>query len=177
MQEYWKSMWSHVTDRYYVGKGDIMRRAIVGNLVGVKSVMLLVLALVVLIGAGPALAQDLMFKTIKIDYYKFGSSVSTKANGQTLTASGVLCASDTDNDVWKEGADGKLDTSKNPVSFLSRTMSRPIIANMENNEQLYLAAIIEGVTPADVASLRSASKVPAENPVMQAIINMVTADF
>lgn len=79
MADVWKSMWSHVTDRYYAGKGEIMRRAIVGNLVGVKSVMLLVLALAIFVGAGPASAQNLSLKPLTIDYYKFGASTNRSA--------------------------------------------------------------------------------------------------
>lgn len=217
MSELWKFMWPHVSDRYYAGKGEIMRRAIVGNLMGVKSVMLLVLALTVMVGAGPAPAQDLQFKTMTIDYFKFGASTirgatwgadatwgtvddigtnpgvdgvwetgdDNAALAPIVAASAILCASDTDADIFKDAPypDGRLDTSKVVggypvhVNLLKQTIDRPIIANIERGEQLNLAAIIEGVTEADVAALRAGSGVPAENVAMSTIINMVTADF
>lgn len=192
-----------------------MRRAIVGNLVGVKSVMLLVLALAIFVGAGPAPAQDLLFKTLPIDYYKFGASTNRSAtpgpNGTwgdaddigvspgvdgvwatgddnaasapIVSASAILCASNTlaNGDgkyyVWDFNADGKIDTSKKPASFLTYKMKRPIMANVTKGEQLFMAAIIEGVTPEDVTALRNGPESPDTNGTMKAIIDMVTADF
>jgi len=185
--------------------------------------MLLVLALAIFVGAGPAPAQDLLFKTLTIDYYKFGASTIRSAtwgadttwgtgddigvspgvdgiwgtgddnanSAPIVSASAILCASNTlkNSDdkyyVWDFNADGKIDTSSaasvdsvpNHARFLSQTMSRPIMSNITRGEQLYLAAIIENVTPADVASLRDGTQIPATNGVMNDIINMVTADF
>ena len=52
--------------------------------------MMLVLALVVFIGAGPAMAQDPGFKTIGIDFYKFGSSTNKDAGGAIISASAIF---------------------------------------------------------------------------------------
>ncbi|MGC9327931.1 MAG: hypothetical protein ACP5I1_09880, partial [Candidatus Hinthialibacter sp.] len=166
-----------------------MRRAFVGNFVGVKSVMLLVLALMVMVGAGPALAQeDYEWRSFTIDYYKFGAATNLDASGNIVSVSAILCASDAyesslkDGDVWKNNADGKLAVSgDNNVGLLTAksavSMKRPIIANIEQGEQLFLVGIIDGVDPADVSSLRAAPANPADNPVMASIISLVTADF
>ncbi|MBN2327850.1 MAG: VCBS repeat-containing protein [Candidatus Omnitrophica bacterium] len=166
-----------------------MRRAFVGNFVGVKSVMLLVLALMVMIGAGPALAQEnYEWRTFTIDYYKFGASTNLDASDNVVSVSAILCASDAyesslkDGDVWKGNADGKLAVSdSNNVGLLTAktadAMSRPIIANIERGEQLFMVGIIDGVDSADVNSLRAAPADPASNPVMAGIIDMVTAEL
>ncbi len=187
-EPYRKSMWSHVTDRYYAGKGEIMRRAIVGNSVGVRAAMMLVLALVVLIGAGPAMAaQDPSFKTIGIDFYKFGSTTNKDAAKAIISASAILCASDVDNDIFANARDGKLDVSSgvgvsnissaSRVEILKTRMRRPIMANFEPGDNLVLATLIEGVTASIVTDLRNGPQSAASNTAMQEIISWVTADF
>jgi hypothetical protein len=186
-------MWSHVTDRYYAGKGEIMRRAIVGNSVGVRAAMMLVLALVVFIGAGPAMAQDPAFKTIGIDFEKFGSSTNKDAGGAIISASAILCASDVDNDVFKNGSDGKLDvsgdgagtdavgasnvSSASTVEILKTRMFSPIMANLESGDDLVLATLIEDITASIVTDLLNGPEDAASNTAMQEIISWVTADF
>lgn len=170
-----------------------MRRANVGNLMGIKSVMLLVLACVLLCGTGPALAQsvnlaDLEFQDLNIEFRNNGI-----ADGwQAISVPAILAASD-NADYSSLGGDlfinGRINTGDEQLSAQNNAklfsqgqagdpnakwvMPRPLLANGSAGQPLQLVTIIKNVPTEFIDGLRDGSIPSGAN----AIVDAVTADF
>jgi len=130
-----------------------MRRANVGNLLGIKSVMLLVLTCVLFSGVGPALAQsvnlsDLEFLDLKMEIRNNNpvEIPEIRASGwQVISASSILAASDVtdystlevdttvDPPVLKKAIDGRINTDSAKVGTINH--AQLFTAGPENSPQ------------------------------------------
>nr|HQH73077.1 hypothetical protein [bacterium] len=197
-------MWPHIIDKYHAPKGEIMRRANVGNLLGIKSVMLLVLTCVLFSGVGPALAQsvnvsDLEFLDLNVEFKN-----NTVGDGwQAISVPAILAASDTSgySTLWKDPNDpvevagyinGRINTQKENLGSLNNAqlfstgksndpgarwvMPRPLLANGLEGQPLQLITIIKNVPTEFIDGLRDGS-IPADDVANNAILASVTADF
>ncbi len=170
-------------NRNFARKGEIMNRGIVGNLVGFKSVMLFVLAFAVMFCPGDARAQDtLTFKDVMID-------ITGVSDVGIASASGILAATDVDNDIYGNTRDGKVSTAHvasvtQMGEALAGQITKPIVANLESagstsgsGDELVMMAIIEGVTASWVSSMKDGSIVADGKTGAQLLSDILTAEF
>ncbi|MFB3786738.1 MAG: hypothetical protein ACE15F_10245, partial [bacterium] len=172
-----------------------MRRANVGNLLGIKSVMLLVLTCVLFSGVGPALAQsvnlaDLEFLDLNLEIRNNAEA----AEWQVISASSILAASDESGYSTLDGGfiDGRFNTDSAQVGTINNAqlftvgserdpqarwaMSRPLLGNAFEGQPLQLISIIKNVPTEFIDGLRDGS-IPADDVANNAILASVTADF
>ncbi|MEW6234270.1 MAG: hypothetical protein AB1656_02685 [Candidatus Omnitrophota bacterium] len=154
-------------NRDHRGKGEIMKRVIIGNLMRVRSILGLIFALA-LLASGSAMAQPLLdasamkFVNLDVSFYNGQGSTgySTVAGKTVRYVSGIFYAKDSGTRIYDLTRDGKIDVTAVQGQFLAGG-DKPILANIENGDLLQLFAVVTGVPSASVTAIQNTADADA----------------
>ncbi len=142
-----------------------MKKGIIGSMMKSQSVLWYAIAFSLLLPAGSAMAQSSWkFVDLDVDFTK------STASGTVSNVSGILYGKDSVNGtVWGNNRDGKINTGSKQGKFLS-TNDKPLLANIENGEPIYLFAVVTGVDEPTVLGVKeeNASTLAAVKSVVNA---------